>query len=169
LYRSDDGLSPDREFETRNCKTMTKIKITQVKSGIDRPERQKLTLRALGLNKLNASREVEATAPILGMVRKVNHLIKIEETEGGNESVPKYTDELQVVNNQLELPVALSESTATVNEEVGLLSASVEFQPIVNEEVALPSASTEFTTTPDEEVVYSAPMPKPEDPATGLI
>jgi large subunit ribosomal protein L30 len=148
---------------------MTKIKITQIKSGIDRPERQKLTLRALGLNKLNASREVEATAPILGMVRKVNHLIKIEETEGGSESVPKYTDELQVADHTLELPVAPSESITTVDEEVGLPTASAEFQSTVNKEVVLPSASTEFSTTPDEEVVYSAPMTKPEDPATGLI
>lgn len=68
---------------------MTKIKITQVKSGIDRPERQKLTLRALGLNKLNASREVEASAQILGMVRKVNHLIKIEEVPGSAETPSK--------------------------------------------------------------------------------
>ena len=58
---------------------MKKIKITQVKSGIDRPERQKLTLKALGLNKLNAVKEVEATPQILGMVKKVNHLIKVEE------------------------------------------------------------------------------------------
>lgn len=58
---------------------MKKIKITQVKSGIDRSERQKLTLKALGLNKLNASKEVEATPQILGMVNKVNHLIKVEE------------------------------------------------------------------------------------------
>jgi len=58
---------------------MKKIKITQVKSGIDRSERQKLTLKALGLNKLNVSKEVEATPQILGMVKKVNHLIKIEE------------------------------------------------------------------------------------------
>lgn len=58
---------------------MKKIKITQVKSGIDRSERQKLTLQALGLTKLNASREVEATPQILGMVKKVNHLIKVEE------------------------------------------------------------------------------------------
>ncbi len=58
---------------------MKKIKITQVKSAIDRPERQKLTLKALGLKKLNASKEVEATPQILGMVTKVNHLIKIEE------------------------------------------------------------------------------------------
>ena len=58
---------------------MKKIKITQVKSVIDRPERQKRTMVALGLNKLNASKEVEATAAILGMVRKVNHLIKVEE------------------------------------------------------------------------------------------
>lgn len=58
---------------------MKKIKITLVKSPIDRPERQKLTLKALGLNKLNASREVEATPQILGMVRKMNHLVKVEE------------------------------------------------------------------------------------------
>ncbi|MEO6814890.1 MAG: 50S ribosomal protein L30 [Ginsengibacter sp.] len=58
---------------------MKKIKITQVKSGIDRSERQKLTLQALGLNKLNATKEVEATPQILGMVKKVNHLIKVEE------------------------------------------------------------------------------------------
>lgn len=58
---------------------MKKIKITQVKSGIDRPGRQKLTLQALGLNKVNGTKEVEATPQILGMVKKVNHLIKVEE------------------------------------------------------------------------------------------
>ena len=58
---------------------MTKIKVTQIKSGIDRSERQKLTLQALGLNKLNASKEVEATPQILGMVSKVHHLVKVEE------------------------------------------------------------------------------------------
>ncbi|HEY1871879.1 MAG TPA: 50S ribosomal protein L30 [Chitinophagaceae bacterium] len=58
---------------------MKKIKITQIKSAIDRPERQKLTLKALGLSKLNASKEVEATPQILGMVRKVDHLVKVEE------------------------------------------------------------------------------------------
>ena len=58
---------------------MKKIKITLVKSPIDRPERQKLTLQALGLNKTNATKEVEATPQILGMVRKVTHLIKVEE------------------------------------------------------------------------------------------
>ncbi len=58
---------------------MKKIKITLVKSPIDRPERQKQTLKALGLNKMNASREVEATDQILGMVRKVEHMITVEE------------------------------------------------------------------------------------------
>ncbi len=57
---------------------MAKIKITQVKSIIDRSERQKRTMQALGLNKLNQSVEVEANAAIIGMVRKVNHLIAIE-------------------------------------------------------------------------------------------
>ncbi len=60
---------------------MAKIKITQVKSIIDRPERQKKTMSALGLKKLNATVEVEATPQILGMVNKVNHLVKVEEAE----------------------------------------------------------------------------------------
>ncbi|MBU3714879.1 MAG: 50S ribosomal protein L30 [Ferruginibacter sp.] len=58
---------------------MKKIKVTQIKSTIDRSERQKRTMIALGLKKLNASVEVEATPQILGMVTKVNHLIKVEE------------------------------------------------------------------------------------------
>lgn len=57
---------------------MAKIKITQVKSVIDRSERQKRTMKALGLTKLNQSVEVEANAAIVGMVRKVNHLVAIE-------------------------------------------------------------------------------------------
>ena len=57
---------------------MAKIKITQVKSGIDRSERQKLTLKALGLKKLHSTKEVEATPQILGMVKKVEHLVKVE-------------------------------------------------------------------------------------------
>jgi len=58
---------------------MKKTKITQIKSAIDRPERQKLTLKALGLTKLHNSKEVEATPQILGMIRKVDHLVKVEE------------------------------------------------------------------------------------------
>lgn len=60
---------------------MSKIKITQVKSGIDRPERQKRTLQALGLRKMNSSVEVEATPQIQGMVTKVLHLVKVEEVK----------------------------------------------------------------------------------------
>ena len=60
---------------------MKKIKITLVKSPIDRPERQKKTLKALGLNKTNASKEVDATPQILGMLRKVNHMVKVEEAK----------------------------------------------------------------------------------------
>ena len=58
---------------------MSKIKITQVKSGIDRSERQKRTLAALGLRKVLATVEVEATPQIRGMVEKVHHLVKVEE------------------------------------------------------------------------------------------
>ncbi len=58
---------------------MKKIKVTQVKSVIDRSERQKRTMIALGLKKINATVEVEATPQILGMVNKVSHLVKVEE------------------------------------------------------------------------------------------
>ena len=57
---------------------MAKIKITQIKSVIDRSERQKLTMKALGLKKINQVVEVEATPAIIGMVRKVNHLVAVE-------------------------------------------------------------------------------------------
>ena len=59
--------------------TMAKIKITQVRSAINRPKRQKLTLQALGLKKLNNPVEHEATPQILGMVRAVGHLVKVEQ------------------------------------------------------------------------------------------
>lgn len=60
---------------------MKKIKITLVKSPIDRPERQKLTLKALGLGKTNSSKELEASPQVLGMVRKVEHLVEVEEVK----------------------------------------------------------------------------------------
>ena len=58
---------------------MKKIKVTQVKSVIDRSERQKRTMIALGLKKINATVEVEATPQVLGMVNKFSHLVKVEE------------------------------------------------------------------------------------------
>ncbi len=58
---------------------MGKIKITLKKSPIGRPERQKRTLKALGLRKLHQSVEKEATPQILGMVRKVGHFIETED------------------------------------------------------------------------------------------
>lgn len=56
---------------------MAKIKIKQIRSGIDRPKRQKLTLHALGLRKMNQVVEKEATPQILGMVAKVQHLVEV--------------------------------------------------------------------------------------------
>lgn len=58
---------------------MKRIKITLVKSVIDRPETAKRTVAALGLKKINASVEVEATPQILGMVRRAGHLLNVEE------------------------------------------------------------------------------------------
>ncbi len=58
---------------------MSKFRITQVKSVIDRSQRQKDTMVALGLRKINQTVEHEGTPQILGMMKKVQHLVKIEE------------------------------------------------------------------------------------------
>jgi large subunit ribosomal protein L30 len=57
---------------------MAKVKITQVRSVIDRPVDQKLTIKALGLGKIDKSVEVEFTPQIKGMVNKVGHLVKVD-------------------------------------------------------------------------------------------
>jgi large subunit ribosomal protein L30 len=57
---------------------MSKVKVTLVKSTIDRVEGQKRTVRALGITKLNQTVEKEATPQIMGMIKKVAHLLKIE-------------------------------------------------------------------------------------------
>lgn len=56
-----------------------KAKITQVRSKIGRPERQKRTLEALGLNKINSVKEVILTPQVEGMINKVKHLLLVEE------------------------------------------------------------------------------------------
>ncbi len=57
---------------------MATIKIKQIKSGINRPERQKRTLRALGFRKMNQTLEKQDNPQINGMIAKVAHLITIE-------------------------------------------------------------------------------------------
>jgi large subunit ribosomal protein L30 len=57
---------------------MSKVRITQVKSSIDRSKDQKVTLIALGLKKLNRSVEIELNPQLEGMVNKVKHLLKVE-------------------------------------------------------------------------------------------
>ena len=56
---------------------MKTIKIKQVRSKIGRPKDQRRTLDALGLRKINAVVEHNATPQILGMVKKVSHLVTI--------------------------------------------------------------------------------------------
>jgi large subunit ribosomal protein L30 len=60
---------------------MKKIRITQVRSGIGRPLRQKRTLQALGIRRMHHTVEKEATPQILGMVAKVNHLVTVVPVE----------------------------------------------------------------------------------------
>ena len=57
---------------------MAKIKITKVKSAINRTQNQKRTLEALGLRKMGQVVEHEDTPNILGMIKKVNHLVSVE-------------------------------------------------------------------------------------------
>ena len=59
---------------------MKKVRITQIRSGIGRPQDQKDTLKSLKLRKMNQSVEVDLDNPgIAGMVNKIAHLLKIEE------------------------------------------------------------------------------------------
>jgi len=57
---------------------MEKIKVTLVRSQIGVPKIQKRTIKALGLNKINSFREHSATPQILGMIKKVQHLVKVD-------------------------------------------------------------------------------------------
>ncbi len=58
---------------------MKKYRITQVRSSIGRPQRQKATITALGIKKLHNPVEVTGTPQVMGMIKKVEHLLKIEE------------------------------------------------------------------------------------------
>lgn len=58
---------------------MAKLKITLTRSLIGRPENQRATVKALGLGKTNSSVEQDDTAVIRGMIRKVEHLLTVEE------------------------------------------------------------------------------------------
>lgn len=58
---------------------MSKVRITQIRSTIGRPERQKRTVKALGLGKINRSVEKDNNDSIAGMIRKISHLVKVEE------------------------------------------------------------------------------------------
>jgi large subunit ribosomal protein L30 len=61
-----------------NINKMAKVKVTQVKSTIDRPKSQKATMKALGLRKMNQTVEHEGTPQILGMINKIKHLVVVE-------------------------------------------------------------------------------------------
>lgn len=56
-----------------------KVKVTQVRSLISRPQRQKDTILALGLGKINKTRIHNLNPQILGMLKSVSHLVRIEE------------------------------------------------------------------------------------------
>ncbi len=57
---------------------MAKIKVTQVRSSINRTKKQKLTLKALGLRKIGMTVEHDNSPNIMGMIGKVSHLVTVE-------------------------------------------------------------------------------------------
>lgn len=59
-----------------------KLKITQVRSYISRPEKQRKILKGLGLGKMNKTVILQDTPEIRGMVNKLSHLVTMEEVEG---------------------------------------------------------------------------------------
>lgn len=64
---------------TVNITEMATIKIKQVRSAIKRPAVQKATIKALGFRKLNQTIEKEGTPQVLGMIKKVQHLLEVVE------------------------------------------------------------------------------------------
>jgi large subunit ribosomal protein L30 len=60
---------------------MGKLKVTQIRSAIDRPWPQKATIRALGLHRMHESVLKEDRPDIRGMIAKVSHLVRVEEVE----------------------------------------------------------------------------------------
>lgn len=58
---------------------MARVRITQVRSIIDRPQTQKNAIKSLGLGKINRSIELEYNPAIAGVINKVKHLVKVEE------------------------------------------------------------------------------------------
>ena len=60
---------------------MAKLKVTQVRSAIDRPRAQKATIRALGLHRMHESVVKEDRPDIRGMIAKVSHLVTVEEVD----------------------------------------------------------------------------------------
>jgi len=58
---------------------MAKLKLTLVRSTIGKPKRQKATVHALGLKRINQTVEKEASPQVLGMVKKVQHLLSVTE------------------------------------------------------------------------------------------
>jgi large subunit ribosomal protein L30 len=59
---------------------MAKVKITQVRSQIGQSERHRGTLRALGLGKIGRTVEHDQSPVLAGMLRKVHHLVKVEDS-----------------------------------------------------------------------------------------
>ena len=60
-----------------------KLKVTLVRSPIDRTQKQKDTVRGLGLRRLNSSKVLEDTPAVRGMIRKVQHLVAVESADEG--------------------------------------------------------------------------------------
>jgi large subunit ribosomal protein L30 len=60
---------------------MPKIKVTQIRSGIDRPAKHKRVLKSLGLRRHQTSRIHEDTPQIRGMIQKVTHLVRVDEVQ----------------------------------------------------------------------------------------
>ncbi len=58
---------------------MARVRITQVRSIIDRPQTQKNAIKSLGLGKINRYIELDETPAIAGVINKVKHLVKVEE------------------------------------------------------------------------------------------
>ncbi len=83
-------MSQKKKSEPKKPSAMLRVK--RVRSAIRRPERQKATLKALGLGPMNRVRELPDTPSVRGMIAKVAHLVEMEQTKTKTEATKVKTE-----------------------------------------------------------------------------
>jgi len=96
---------------------MSKVRIKQIRSGIDRSIKQKRTLKALGLNKINGTVEHELNDTMRGMIFKVSHLVEVVEIDSVKTESGSRKSGATAAAESAKVTVASSAAKTVVSEE----------------------------------------------------